>query len=95
MEINLGLVQTKRVHVPTAKGTNPVWNKDVMFVAAEPFEELLQVTVKDRVGNKVSRIFNDLAPPSLFVALGCCITVDHAVHLIDREICDYGALLCE
>ncbi|CAM6123992.1 unnamed protein product [Calypogeia fissa] len=50
VEVSLGPVQIKKLFVPNAKGTNPVWNKDLMFVAAEPFEELLQVTVKDRVG---------------------------------------------
>jgi hypothetical protein len=50
VEINLGLVQTKRIFNPNAKGTNPTWNKDLMFVAAEPFEELLVVTVKDQIG---------------------------------------------
>lgn len=30
--------------------TNPVWNDELMFVAAEPFEDFMIVTVEDRVG---------------------------------------------
>ncbi|XP_061362852.1 multiple C2 domain and transmembrane region protein 6 isoform X2 [Gastrolobium bilobum] len=32
------------------RGTNPVWNDELMFVAAEPFEEFIMVTVEDKVG---------------------------------------------
>lgn len=32
------------------RGINPVWNDELMFVAAEPFEEFIVVTVEDRVG---------------------------------------------
>lgn len=55
VELSLSRVQTKRIHVPTARGNDPVWNKGVLFVAAEGSEELLHVTVKDRVNSKVSQ----------------------------------------
>ncbi|XP_028800212.1 FT-interacting protein 7 isoform X2 [Neltuma alba] len=32
------------------KGINPIWNDELMFVAAEPFEDFIVVTVEDRVG---------------------------------------------
>ncbi|KAI9084383.1 hypothetical protein K1719_033725 [Acacia pycnantha] len=32
------------------RGINPIWNDELMFVAAEPFEEFIIVTVEDRVG---------------------------------------------
>ncbi|XP_039142140.1 FT-interacting protein 7-like [Dioscorea cayenensis subsp. rotundata] len=33
-----------------SKNTNPMWNEDLIFVAAEPFEERLLLSVEDRVG---------------------------------------------
>ena len=45
---------------------NPQWNQDLMFVAAEPFEEPLILTVEDRVGpNKDETIGNVVIPFSL------------------------------
>lgn len=56
MEVQLGSLQILRVHKGDVKGVNPQWNKDLMFVVAEPFEELLVILVKDRVGNKVLQL---------------------------------------
>ncbi|KAL1830452.1 hypothetical protein ACET3Z_000103 [Daucus carota] len=33
-----------------ARSLNPLWNEDLIFVAAEPFEDHLVLTVEDRVG---------------------------------------------
>lgn len=41
------ILRTKPVQ---ARTLNPMWNEDLMFVAAEPFEEHLVVSVEDRVG---------------------------------------------
>ncbi|XP_057473314.1 FT-interacting protein 3-like [Actinidia eriantha] len=35
------------------KGVNPMWNEDLVFVTAEPFEEPLVIFVEDRVGSNV------------------------------------------
>ncbi|WVZ03548.1 hypothetical protein V8G54_024354 [Vigna mungo] len=35
------------------RSTNPVWNDELMFVAAEPFEDFIIVTVEDKVGPSV------------------------------------------
>ncbi|KAF7148863.1 hypothetical protein RHSIM_Rhsim03G0171800 [Rhododendron simsii] len=40
------VLKTKICPTPTM---NPVWNEDLVFVAAEPFEEQLVLTVEDRV----------------------------------------------
>lgn len=40
-------LRTKPVRTSTA---NAIWNEDLMFVAAEPFEDHLILTVEDRVG---------------------------------------------
>ncbi|ONK70066.1 uncharacterized protein A4U43_C05F29890 [Asparagus officinalis] len=42
--------QMLRTRVSQIRGPNPMWNEDLMFVAAEPFEEHLVLSVEDRVG---------------------------------------------
>lgn len=42
--------QVLRTRVSQQRGPNPMWNEDLMFVAAEPFEEHLVISVEDRVG---------------------------------------------
>ncbi|KEH30271.1 putative C2 domain, phosphoribosyltransferase [Medicago truncatula] len=42
--------QFSRTRISQLKTINPIWNEDLMFVAAEPFEEPLVLTVEDRVG---------------------------------------------
>ncbi|KAM0932360.1 putative C2 domain, phosphoribosyltransferase, C2 domain superfamily [Dioscorea sansibarensis] len=42
--------QALRTRVSPSKNINPMWNEDLMFVAAEPFEEHLILSVEDRVG---------------------------------------------
>ncbi|KAK4786458.1 hypothetical protein SAY86_003147 [Trapa natans] len=44
--------QVLRTKISQSKSINPMWNEDLMFVAAEPFEEPLILTVEDRVGSK-------------------------------------------
>ncbi|XP_021749461.1 FT-interacting protein 1-like [Chenopodium quinoa] len=39
--------QTFRTTTSAFKGTNPMWNEDLLFIAAEPFEEHLVLTVED------------------------------------------------
>ncbi|KAL6200686.1 hypothetical protein ACLB2K_030467 [Fragaria x ananassa] len=43
--------QALRTRISQSKSINPMWNEDLMFVAAEPFEEPLFLTVEDRVGS--------------------------------------------
>lgn len=42
--------QVLRTRISPMKSINPMWNEDLMFVTAEPFEEPLILTVEDRVG---------------------------------------------
>jgi len=42
--------QFSRTRISQLKTINPIWNEDLMFVVAEPFEEPLVLTVEDRVG---------------------------------------------
>ncbi|KAJ4726953.1 C2 domain-containing protein [Melia azedarach] len=47
VQIGNQALKTKSVQTRTM---NPVWNEDLMFVAAEPFEDHLILSVEDRVG---------------------------------------------
>ncbi|XP_030490051.2 FT-interacting protein 3 [Cannabis sativa] len=49
VKIQLGN-QIQRTKPVQARGMNPMWNDDLLFVAAEPFEEPLVITVEDRTG---------------------------------------------
>lgn len=40
--------QVLRTRVSQVKSVNPMWNEDLIFVAAEPFEEPLVITAEDR-----------------------------------------------
>ncbi|KAF7824998.1 FT-interacting protein 1 [Senna tora] len=42
--------QNRYTRPSQVRGINPVWNDELMFVAAEPFEEFIVVTVEDRIG---------------------------------------------
>ncbi|KAJ6839831.1 putative protein QUIRKY [Iris pallida] len=42
--------QVRATRVSQVRSVNPVWNEEFMFVASEPFDEPLIVTVEDRVG---------------------------------------------
>ncbi|XP_057456229.1 multiple C2 domain and transmembrane region protein 5 [Lotus japonicus] len=48
--------QVLRTRTSQSKTINPIWNEDLMFVAAEPFEEPLVLTVEDRVGQNKDEI---------------------------------------
>ncbi|CAN1230280.1 FT-interacting protein 3 [Linum perenne] len=47
VQIGNQILRTKMIQSRT---TNPLWNEDLMFVAAEPFDEHLILSVEDRVG---------------------------------------------
>ncbi|EPS58331.1 hypothetical protein M569_16484 [Genlisea aurea] len=42
--------QMMRTRPSQARNFNPIWNEDLLFVVAEPFEDHLILTVEDRVG---------------------------------------------
>ncbi|XP_042474937.1 FT-interacting protein 1-like [Macadamia integrifolia] len=41
--------QVLKTKICSTRTANPMWNEDLVFVAAEPFEEQLVITVEDRV----------------------------------------------
>lgn len=55
--------QKLRTKAAQTRSGNPFWNEDTVFVAAEPFEEHLIITVEDRVGpNKEETIGKVIIP---------------------------------
>ncbi|XP_010244838.1 PREDICTED: FT-interacting protein 1 [Nelumbo nucifera] len=45
------------------RSVNPIWNEELMFVASEPLDELLVITVEDRVGPGKDEILGRMALP--------------------------------
>lgn len=49
--VRMQLGHQLRVTRPSpVRGSNPVWNEELMFVASEPFDEVIAISVMDRVG---------------------------------------------
>ncbi|KAI3980710.1 hypothetical protein MKX01_025275 [Papaver californicum] len=55
--------QALRTRVSPSRNTNPLWNEDLMFVASEPFEDHLVLSVEDRVGPNKDEILGRCAIP--------------------------------
>uniref|UniRef100_A0A5B7B112 C2 domain-containing protein n=1 Tax=Davidia involucrata TaxID=16924 RepID=A0A5B7B112_DAVIN len=60
--------QALKTKVSQVKSVNPMWNEDLVFVAGEPFEEPLVITVEDRVA------------PNKDEVLGRCLIPLQMVH---------------
>lgn len=64
LKVQLG-GQLRRTRPSPVRTLNPVWNEEVVLVAAEPFDEPLVITVEDRVGpNKDEPIGRIVLPVS-------------------------------
>ncbi|XP_068645528.1 FT-interacting protein 3-like [Aristolochia californica] len=59
-QIGHQLLKTKIVQSRTL---NPMWNEDLLFVAAEPFEDHLILSVEDRVGSNKDEIIGRVIIP--------------------------------
>ncbi|KAJ0083835.1 hypothetical protein Patl1_29821 [Pistacia atlantica] len=55
--------QALRTRISQIKTINPLWNEDLMFVVAEPFEEPLILTVEDRVGSNKDEVLGKCLIP--------------------------------
>ncbi|KAK9128563.1 hypothetical protein Syun_017360 [Stephania yunnanensis] len=55
--------QALRTRISPMKSINPMWNEDLMFVAAEPFEEQLLLSVDDRVAPNKDEVLGKCAIP--------------------------------
>ncbi|KAM3339656.1 hypothetical protein P3S68_029525 [Capsicum galapagoense] len=59
--------QASRTKVSTSKTINPMWNEDLMFVTAEPFEEPLILSVEDRVAPNKDEVLGRCAIPLQYI----------------------------
>ncbi|CAN8321451.1 unnamed protein product [Cochlearia groenlandica] len=55
--------QALRTRVSQSRSVNPMWNEDLMFVVAEPFEEPLILSVEDRVAPNKDEVLGRCAVP--------------------------------
>ncbi|GAV76492.1 C2 domain-containing protein/PRT_C domain-containing protein [Cephalotus follicularis] len=55
--------QAFRTRTSPSKTINPIWNEDLLFVAAEPFEDPLILTVEDRVAPNKDEVLGRCAIP--------------------------------
>ncbi|EHA8592469.1 FT-interacting protein 7 [Cocos nucifera] len=55
--------QFLRTKIVQARTFNPLWNEDLMFVAAEPFEDHLILSVEDRVGPNKDEVIGRVMIP--------------------------------
>lgn len=53
VRVHVGPYQTLRTRPSPARTGSPFWNEDLMFVAAEPFDDMMHLFVEDGVGLKV------------------------------------------
>ncbi|CAK9202097.1 unnamed protein product [Sphagnum jensenii] len=52
VKARVGPYQVVRSRIATVRSASPFWNEDLMFVAAEPFDDVLHLLLEERVGNK-------------------------------------------
>ncbi|KAG5025542.1 hypothetical protein JHK86_021456 [Glycine max] len=55
--------QVLRTKICPSRTTTPLWNEDLVFVAAEPFEEQLTITVEDRVNPSRDEVLGKIILP--------------------------------
>ncbi|KAI3787031.1 hypothetical protein L1987_41189 [Smallanthus sonchifolius] len=59
--------QSMKTRISMAKSKNPLWNEELMFVAAEPFEEHLILSVVDRVAPNKDEVLGSCVIPLQYV----------------------------
>ncbi|XP_047340504.1 FT-interacting protein 3-like [Impatiens glandulifera] len=59
--------QMLRTRISTSKTINPMWNEDLMFVAAEPFDDALILSVEERVGSNKDELLGRCVIPLQYV----------------------------
>ncbi|ESQ32506.1 hypothetical protein EUTSA_v10003567mg [Eutrema salsugineum] len=62
VKANVGM-QTLKTKICPMKTTNPLWNEDLVFVVAEPFEEQLVISVEDRVHTSKDEVIGKISLP--------------------------------
>ncbi|CAN8265762.1 unnamed protein product [Cochlearia groenlandica] len=62
VKANVGM-QTLKTKICPVKTTNPLFNEDLVFVVAEPFEEQLVISVEDRVHASKDEVIGKISLP--------------------------------
>lgn len=57
--------QALKTNICPIRSVNPMWNEDLVFVVAEPFEEPLVITVEDKVGSNFEFLGKCVLPLSI------------------------------
>ena len=55
--------QVLKTNISATRTTNPLWNEDLVFVAAEPFEDQLLITVEDRLHPTKDELLGSISLP--------------------------------
>ncbi|KAH9705834.1 FT-interacting protein 3 [Citrus sinensis] len=84
--------QALRTRVSASRTINPMWNEDLMFVAAEPFEEHLILTVEDRVAPNKDEVLGKCMIPLQYVdkrldhkPVNTRICLEGGYHVLDES----------
>eukprot|EP00249_Psilotum_nudum_P024004 c29055_g2_i1 orf=610-3447(+) len=62
VRVQLGF-QILKTRIASNRSTSPFWNEDLMFVAAEPFEEHLLLSVEDRISANKDEVLGKVQIP--------------------------------
>ncbi|GAB2289068.1 FT-interacting protein 1 [Dionaea muscipula] len=63
VQVGSQVLRTKICSTQSQTTTHPLWNEDLVFVVAEPFEEQLVLTVEDRVHPSKDDVLGKIAMP--------------------------------
>ncbi|KAM3264531.1 hypothetical protein P3L10_001525 [Capsicum annuum] len=61
----LWYIRALKTNICPIRSVNPMWNEDLVFVVAEPFEEPLVITVEDKVGSNFEFLGKCVLPLSI------------------------------
>ncbi|XP_024398723.1 FT-interacting protein 3 isoform X1 [Physcomitrium patens] len=68
VRLHVGPYQTLRTSRSVTRGGSPFWNEDLLFVAAEPFDEVMHIIVEDRIAPGKEEIIGHIRIPLMSIA---------------------------
>lgn len=67
VRVHVGPYQTQRTSRAITRGGSPFWNEDLMFVAAEPFDDMMHLVVEDRIAPGKDEILGAVRIPLMSI----------------------------
>lgn len=67
VSVHVGPYQRLRTSRSVTRGGSPFWNEDLMFVASEPFDEMMMLLVEDTVGPGKNEILGQVRIPLMSI----------------------------